>query len=70
MGFLENELDRQKEENKLQHEQILTLQAKLQDTELRLHKVGTSCFSKLFNNKSKIVKKNCVIAYAIEVKLH
>lgn len=36
---LHGELERQKEENKLQHEQILTLTAKLQDAELKLHKV-------------------------------
>lgn len=51
MGFLEDELDRQKEENRLQHEQILALQAKLQDTELRLHKVSALFYSAVkFNN--------------------
>lgn len=39
MTYLEDEIDRQKEENRIQHEQILTLQAKLQDTEMKLHKV-------------------------------
>lgn len=39
MGYLEDELDRQKEENRQQHEQILALTAKLQDTEMKLHKV-------------------------------
>ncbi|XP_031352022.1 trafficking kinesin-binding protein milt-like [Photinus pyralis] len=39
MGLLEDEVDRQKEENRLQHEQILALSAKLRDTEMRLHKV-------------------------------
>lgn len=40
MGYLEDELDRVKEENRLQHEQILALQAQLQDTEDKLRKVG------------------------------
>lgn len=40
IGTLQEELDRQKEENRLQHEQILTLQAKLNDSEMRLHKVS------------------------------
>lgn len=40
MTLLEDELDKQKDENRLQHEQILTLQSKLQDAELRLHKVS------------------------------
>lgn len=39
IGSLQEELDRQKEENRMQHEQILTLQAKLTDSEMRLHKV-------------------------------
>lgn len=39
IGTLHEELERQKEENKLQHEEILTLTAKLKDAELRLHKV-------------------------------
>ncbi|KAK9751633.1 HAP1 N-terminal conserved region [Popillia japonica] len=38
MNYLEDEVDRQKEENRLQHEQILALTAKLQDTEMKLHK--------------------------------
>lgn len=41
MSYLEEELDRQKEENRQQHEQILALTAKLQDTEMRLHKFMT-----------------------------
>lgn len=41
MSFLEEELERQKEENRQQHEQILALSAKLQDTEMRLHKFMT-----------------------------
>lgn len=41
MTLLEDELDKQKDENRLQHEQILTLQSKLQDAELRLHKFIT-----------------------------
>ncbi|XP_031351501.1 trafficking kinesin-binding protein milt isoform X1 [Photinus pyralis] len=41
MGLLEDEVDRQKEENRLQHEQILALSAKLRDTEMRLHKLAT-----------------------------
>lgn len=39
MTLLEDEVDRQKEENRLQHEQILALTAKLKDTENKLHKV-------------------------------
>lgn len=39
MGLLEDELDRQKEENRIQHEQILVLQGKIQDMELKLQKV-------------------------------
>ncbi|KAJ8965088.1 hypothetical protein NQ314_004389, partial [Rhamnusium bicolor] len=39
MGYLEDEIDRQKEENRMQHEQILALQAQLQNTESRLHKL-------------------------------
>ena len=34
-----DELDRQKEENRLQQEQIVSLQAKLQETELRLAQI-------------------------------
>ncbi|KAK5644882.1 hypothetical protein RI129_006182 [Pyrocoelia pectoralis] len=41
MGLLEDEIDRQKEENRVQHEQILTLMAKLKDTEMKLHKLAT-----------------------------
>lgn len=33
------ELERQREENRLQHEQILNLQSRLQETEMRLHQV-------------------------------
>lgn len=40
MGFLEDEIDRLKDENKSQHEQILALQAQLQDTEEKMRKVG------------------------------
>ncbi|KAF2881220.1 hypothetical protein ILUMI_24944 [Ignelater luminosus] len=41
MGLLEDEMDRLKEENRFQHEQILALTAKLKDTEMRLHKIMT-----------------------------
>lgn len=41
MTYLEDEIDRHKEENRMQLEQILALTAKLQDTELRLHKFMT-----------------------------
>ncbi|XP_025832122.1 trafficking kinesin-binding protein milt isoform X2 [Agrilus planipennis] len=41
MTLLEDELDRQKDENRQQHEQILALTAKLEDTEMRLHKIMT-----------------------------
>ncbi|CAG9761135.1 unnamed protein product [Ceutorhynchus assimilis] len=41
MGYLEDELDRTKEENRMQHEQILSLQAQLQDTEDKLRKLLT-----------------------------
>ncbi|KAL1497309.1 hypothetical protein ABEB36_008294 [Hypothenemus hampei] len=41
MGLLEDELDRIKEENRFQHEQILALQAQLQDTEDKLRKLLT-----------------------------
>lgn len=44
MGFLEDELDRTKDENKKQHEQMLALQAKLYDTEQKLHKVSQKRF--------------------------
>lgn len=40
MGFLEDELDRLKEECRLQNEQIWTLQSKLQDTEEKFRKVS------------------------------
>lgn len=36
MDGITDELDRQKEENRLQHEQIVSLTAKLAETELRL----------------------------------
>lgn len=39
MGYLEDEIDRQKEENRIQHEQILALQGQLHDTESKLHKI-------------------------------
>lgn len=39
MGLLEDEMDKLKEENRIQHEQIFALTAKLKDTEVRLHKV-------------------------------
>lgn len=39
MGLLEDELDRVKDENQMQHEQLLALQAQLQDTEEKLRKV-------------------------------
>lgn len=39
MGFLEDELDRTKDENKMQHEEMLAIQSKLKDTEIKLHKV-------------------------------
>ncbi|XP_063921916.1 trafficking kinesin-binding protein milt isoform X2 [Zophobas morio] len=38
MGYLEDEIDRQKEENRIQHEQILTLQARIQDMEEKVTK--------------------------------
>ncbi|KAF5273998.1 hypothetical protein FQA39_LY01113 [Lamprigera yunnana] len=41
MGFLEDEMDRQKEENRIQHEHILIITAKLKDTEMKLHKIAT-----------------------------
>lgn len=40
MDFLEDELDRTKDETKMQQEQIVALQGKLTDTEIRLHKVS------------------------------
>lgn len=41
MGFLEDEIDRLKDENRSQHEQILALQAQLQDTEDKMRRVGS-----------------------------
>ncbi|KAK4875165.1 hypothetical protein RN001_011587 [Aquatica leii] len=41
MGFLEEEMDRQKEENRIQHEHILALTGKLKETEMKLHKIAT-----------------------------
>ncbi|KAF5287532.1 hypothetical protein FQR65_LT12203 [Abscondita terminalis] len=41
MVLLEDEMDRQKEENRIQHEHILALTAKLKDTEMKLHKLVT-----------------------------
>lgn len=40
MGFLEDEIDRLKEENRTQHEQILALQSQLQNSEDKMHKVS------------------------------
>lgn len=40
MGFLEDEIDRLKDENRNQHEQILALQAQLQDSEDKMDKVS------------------------------
>lgn len=40
MNYLEDEVDRVKEENRNQHEQILALQSQLQDTEDKLRKVS------------------------------
>nr|XP_022917392.1 trafficking kinesin-binding protein milt isoform X1 [Onthophagus taurus] len=56
MTFLEDELDRVKEENRLQHEQILALTAKLQDTELKLHKFMTE--NDEMNSLLQITKDN------------
>ncbi|KAJ8937126.1 hypothetical protein NQ318_000621 [Aromia moschata] len=39
MNYLEDEIERQKEDNRMQHEQILALQAQLEDTEAKLRKV-------------------------------
>lgn len=39
MGYLEDEIERTKEENRMQHEQILALQAQLNDTDDKLRKV-------------------------------
>ncbi|XP_049823979.1 trafficking kinesin-binding protein milt isoform X3 [Aethina tumida] len=39
MGILEDELDRQKEENRAQHERILALESKLYDTEMKVAKL-------------------------------
>lgn len=49
MGLLEDEIDRLKDENKAQHEQILILQSKLNDAEVKLAKVMF-----LWNKKVKI----------------
>lgn len=47
MGFLEDEIDRLKDENRSQHEQILALQSQLQDTDDKMHKVKDYiCFHK------------------------
>lgn len=56
MNYLEDELDRQKEENRQQHEQILALTAKLQDTEMRLHKFMTD--NDEMNSLLQITKDN------------
>lgn len=50
MGFFEDEIDRLKEENRNQHEQILALQAQLQNTEEKMHKVTS--FLKTFINEN------------------
>lgn len=42
MGILEDELDRQKEENRAQHERILALESKLYDTEMKVAKVSNN----------------------------
>ncbi|KAJ8984986.1 hypothetical protein NQ317_016897, partial [Molorchus minor] len=39
MCYLENEIDRQKDENRMQHEQIMALSLQLQDTEAKLKKL-------------------------------
>ncbi|XP_057669700.1 trafficking kinesin-binding protein milt isoform X2 [Diorhabda carinulata] len=41
MTYLEDEVDRLKDENRQQHEQILALQSQLQDTESKLRKILT-----------------------------
>lgn len=53
MGFLEDEIDRLKEENRTQHEQILALQSQLQDSEDKMHKVG---FMWIFNSETVLLK--------------
>lgn len=40
MGLLEDELDRQKDENRNQHEQIHALQTKIYEMEAKLQKVS------------------------------
>lgn len=51
MGFLEDEIDRVKEENRMQHEQILALQSQLADNEDKLARVCVSYahFLSLYN---------------------
>jgi trafficking kinesin-binding protein 1 len=56
MNYLEDELDRQKEENRMQHEQIFTLQARLQDTEERLSKFVSENYE--LNSLLQITKDN------------
>lgn len=56
MSYLEEEIERQKEENRQQHEQILALSAKLQDTEMRLHKFMTD--NDEMNSLLQITKDN------------
>ncbi|XP_066245170.1 trafficking kinesin-binding protein milt isoform X1 [Euwallacea similis] len=56
MGYLEDELDRVKEENRFQHEQILALQAQLQDTEDKLRKLLTE--NDETNSLLQITKEN------------
>ncbi|RZC36501.1 trafficking kinesin-binding protein milt, partial [Asbolus verrucosus] len=56
MGYLEDELDRQKEENRIQHEQILTLQAQLQDTEEKMKKFMSENYE--LNSLLQITKDN------------
>lgn len=56
MGYLADELDRVKEENRTQHEQILALQAQLQDTEDKLTKILTENIE--VNGLLQITKEN------------
>ncbi|KRT86041.1 hypothetical protein AMK59_1713, partial [Oryctes borbonicus] len=56
MNYLEDEVDRQKEENRFQHEQILAVTAKLQDTEMKLHKFMTE--NDEMNSLLQITKDN------------
>lgn len=56
MNFLEDEIDRQKEENRIQHEQILTLQAKLEVTEDKLAKFSNENYE--LNSLLQITREN------------